>query len=327
MSEKLRWGILGTGAISHKFAEDLKFAAGAELVAVGSRTSEKAEKFGEEFGIPHRHGSYQDLAADDEVDAVYVATPHPFHKENSILCLEAHKAVLCEKPLTVNAAQADQIVRTARKNKLFCMEAMWTRFLPGLQKLRELLAADAIGEVRMVMANFGFRAGWNPEGRLLNLQLAGGGLLDAGVYPVSLASMIFGAPRKIAALGHIGQTGVDEQAAIVFSYEQGQLASLSCGVRTSMPSEAWILGTDGSIRLHSYWLRCSEITLNRSGGKPEHFELPVTGGGYNYEAEEVARCIAAGKTESDIMPLDESISIMRTMDEIRSQWGLKYPMD
>ncbi len=327
MGEKLRWGIIGTGSIARKFAEGLKDVESAELVAIGSRSQKKADRFGSDFAIPHCHGSYEALAADSDVDVAYIATPHPMHKPSTILCLEGGKAVLCEKPFTVNAAEAEEVIAVARRKGLFLMEAMWTRFVPPIVKLRELLADGVIGEVRMVMADFGFRCGWDPEGRLLNPALAGGGLLDVGVYTVSLASMILGQPVSVAGLADIGKTGVDEQAGIVLSYEGGRLAVLATGVQTTTPHEATILGTDGWIRLHGGWWRGSRITIHAAKKEPRDIDVPMTGNGFNYEVEEVARCLGAGKTESDVMPLDETLNIMKTMDELRRQWGLEYPME
>ena len=277
--------------------------------------------------MPHRHSSYEELVADGDVEAVYVATPHPMHKPCSILALRAGKAVLCEKPFTVNAAEAEEVIAAAKDAGAFLMEAMWTRFLPPIVEVRRLLAEGAVGEVRMVMADFGFRGGWNPAGRLLNPVLAGGGLLDVGIYPVSLASMILGSPTEVTGLAHIGETGVDEQAGMVLAYEGGRLAVLAAGVRTQTPHEAVILGTEGQIRLHHGWWHGSRITVCSKGKDPEDIDVPVTGNGYNYQAEEVAGCLAEGKTESQTMSLSETLEIMRTLDALRAQWGLKYPME
>ena len=327
MAEKLRWGILATAAIARKFATGLQSTERGELVAIGSRSQEKADAFGEEFSIPRRHGSYQALADDPEVDAIYVATPHPMHKDATILCLRAGKAVLCEKPFAVNADQAAEAIAVAREQKLFCMEALWSRFLPSVVKARQLVADGAIGELRMILADFGFRAGWNPQGRLLNPDLAGGGLLDVGIYPISLASLFFGEAREIASLAHLGETGVDEQAGMVVKYDGGRISVMATGVRTTTPMEVWLLGTEGKIHLHCPWWRGYPLTLLADGKDPETFEATKVGNGYNYEADEVARCIAAGKTESDVMPLDETLSLAKTMDAMRAQWGLKYPME
>lgn len=327
MADKLRWGILATGNIAHKFATGLAASKTGVLAAVGSRTQESADKFGDEFSIPRRHGSYEALAADDEVDAIYVSTPHPMHKDNAILCLRAGKAVLCEKPMAINARESEEMIAVARETGCFLMEAMWTRFLPPIVRLREMLASGAIGEVRMVMADFGFRAGENPEGRLFKLSMGGGGLLDVGIYPIALASMILGKAKDITGLAHIGDTGVDEQAAMTLGYDGGGLAVLACGVRTQMTHEASIFGTDGLIRLAHGWWHGSAITLQLPEKEPEIIDLPVEGNGYHYEADEVARCLAAGKTESDVMPLAETVEIAQTMDTLRAQWGLKYPME
>jgi predicted dehydrogenase len=327
MAEKLRWGILATGHIARKFAQGVRQTPGSEVVAVGSRTQDKAEAFGREFGIPHRHGSYEALASDGDVDAVYVATPNPMHAENTLLCLRNRKAVLCEKPFAVNAGQTREMIDSARAAGLFLMEAMWTRFLPPIRKARELVDAGAIGELRMIMADFGFRGEWDPARRTLNADLAGGGLLDVGIYPISLSSMFFGQASAVAAEAHIGATGVDEQAGMVVKYAGGRISVMAAGVRTQTPMEAWLLGTEGRIHLHNQWWRGSPLTLMVNGKDPETVAPPVAGNGFNYQIEEVERRLAAGKRESDIMPLDETLSIMTLMDDIRAQWGLKYPME
>jgi dihydrodiol dehydrogenase / D-xylose 1-dehydrogenase (NADP) len=324
--EVIRWGILGPGSIAHRFAEGLSVIPDAELVAVGSRSSERADAFADKFDIPKRHGSYTDLANDPDVDAIYVSTPHPFHKEYSILCLKAGKGVLCEKPMAINAQQAKEMIDCARAEKKFLMEAMWTRFLPAIVKMREWVAEGAIGEPRMLTADFGFRSGWNPEGRLMNPEMAGGGLLDVGVYTVAMAYMVFGKPSRIASMAHIGETGVDEQAAMLLGYDAGQLALLSCAIRTNTPQEARIMGTEGSIHIPGFW-HGNSATLYASGKGPVQADTPFEGNGYNYEAVEVMRCLREGKLESDVMPLDESLSIAETMDQMRAEWGLKYSME
>jgi predicted dehydrogenase len=322
-----RWGILGTGNIAGQFARGLAALDDAALVAVGSRTAEAAEAFGERFGVSRRHASYADLASDPEVDAIYVATPHTLHKDNTLLCLEAGKPVLCEKPFAINAGAAEQMIAAARGRGLFLMEAMWTRFLPHVARLRELLAAGTIGEIRQVRADFSFRTDFDPQGRLFDPALGGGGLLDVGIYPVALASMILGPPARIAAMADMGATGVDEQAALVFGYSGGQLAVLTCGTRTSSPHEALILGERGHIKVHDAWWKPSALTVAVEGKWPERIEPAAVGNGYNYEAAEVARCVRAGRIESDIMPLGETLAIARTLDAVRAQWGLRYPSE
>lgn len=221
---RTRWGIIGTGNIASQFARGLALLDDAELVAVGSRTAESAHEFGERFGARTRHASYADLASDPDVDAVYIATPHPLHLENTLLGLEAGKAVLCERPFAINAHQAEVMIATARKRGVFLMEAMWTRFLPHMVRLREIVASGAIGELRMLQADFGFRTSFNPQGRLFDPALGGGALLDVGIYPISLASMLLGTPTRVTSMAHLGATGVDEQSAIILGYGGGQLA-------------------------------------------------------------------------------------------------------
>ncbi len=323
----MRWGILSTGNIAKQFARGLSALPDHQLVAVGSRSQESADRFGDEFNVPHRHSSYEALAQDAEVDAIYIGTPHVYHAENSLLCLRNGKAVLCEKPFAINATQAKEVIDYARENNIFLMEAMWTRFLPLMVRLRELLAQGVIGEVRMVNADFGFRMGWNPQHRLLNPDLGGGALLDVGIYPVSLASMIFGKPNRITSMAHLGETGVDEQSAIIFGYDDGELAILHTAIRSRTQHRAIITGTEGDITIHPAWWKPTRMTVNVFGKETTEIEMPFDGNGYNYEAEEVARCVADGLTESPTMPLDETLQLMHTLDEIRAQWGLKYPME
>lgn len=327
MTDKIRWGILGTGRIAGQFAQGLAVLPDAELVAVGSRAQGTAGAFGDEFGVPHRHASYEALAEDPDVDVVYVATPHSLHRENCILCLKASKAVLCEKPLTINAAEAEEVIALAREKGFFLMEAMWTRFFPAIEKTCQLLADGAIGEVRMISAGFGFRAPFDPQQRLFNPELGGGALLDVGIYPISLSFMVLGPPSRIVGLAHLGQTDVDEQAAMVLGYDQGQLAVLYTATRTEMPREAFIVGTEGQIRIHALWWRPDTLTLSVEGRKDKMLRFRLRGNGYNYEAAAVMECLRLGKLESEVMPLDETLIIMQTMDEIRAQWGLRYPME
>ncbi len=327
MTDKIRWGILGTGNIARKFATGLAALDDADLVAVGSRSQAAADAFAGEFSIPKRHAGYGALAADPAVDVIYIATPHSLHKDNMLLCLQAGKAVLCEKPFTINAEEAQAAITAARSRGLFLMEAMWTRYLPLMAEVRRLIAVGAIGEVRMVAADFGYRAPFNAERRTFNPELGGGALLDVGVYPISLASMLLGAPERIASMAELGETGVDEQSAMVLGYPGGQLAVLYTAVRTTTPQDATIMGTDGFIRIHSQWWVPKAMTLHQAGKAPKRIELPFTGNGYNYEAAEVHNCLRAGKLESEIMPLDETLAIMQTMDRIRAQWGMRYPME
>jgi predicted dehydrogenase len=322
-----RWGILGLGNIARKFANGLTSAPGAELAAVGSRSQEKADKFGEEFGAARRYGSYEALAADPNVDAIYVASPHPMHKADTLLCLKHGKAVLCEKPFTINEREAKEVVDFARAHNVFVMEAMWSRFTPIQAKVRELVKSGAIGEVQQVYADFGFRAGFDPKSRLFDPALGGGALLDVGVYAISFASMILGAPSDVTGVATLGQSGIDENDSISLRYPGGEVAALATSVRSNTPQAASIVGSAGTIHITPpFWIP-KQLTLSRDGQPDEVIELPYVGNGYNYEALEVAQCVAAGQTESLIMPLDETLAIMKTMDTLRAQWGIKYPME
>ncbi|MNB86740.1 1,5-anhydro-D-fructose reductase [compost metagenome] len=322
----IKWGILSTGWIAHKFATDLANASNGIAYAVGSRTQESADEFARSHGIPVAYATYEELVSDPEVDAIYIGTPHPFHKENALLALRAGKAVLCEKPFTVNSAELEEVVAYAREQKLFLMEAMWSRYIPANAKVREWVAAGRIGDVRLVKADLGFRADWNPQGRLLNPELGGGALLDVGIYPVSFASMILGPhPESVSSTVHIGETGVDEHFSLLLTYEGGKSASLNGGIRLKLTEEAHVFGTDGHIVVKGTLVNPREAELYVGGELVETFKDDRTSAGYCFEAEEVGRCLQAGLTESPVMTLDESVAIMRLLDQVRAQWGLKYP--
>ncbi len=325
--QTIRWGILGPGSIARQFATGLQEAAGAELVAVGSRDGERAAAFAGEFGAPHAHGSYATLAADPDVDAIYIGSPHSGHEEHTLLCLRGGKHVLCEKPLAINARQAERMIDTARGAGLALMEAVWTRFLPTLVRVRELVASGTIGEVRMVQADFGFRAEFNPKSRLFAPELGGGTLLDIGIYPLNLAFMLCGEPTEIHTTANLGTTGVDEEAGIVLRHAGDRLSILASSFRVDSPREAHILGTEGRITIGFPWWAGTRLRLQTRDGRDEVMDLPHRGWGYTHEAEAFMDVIRAGRLESDVMPLDESLAIMRTMDAIRERWGLRYPVD
>lgn len=325
----LRWGIIGPGKIARPFCEGIKRLPDARVTAVGSRSPERAAAFADEFGIPARHGSYDELVADPTVDAVYVATPHPMHREHVLLAIKAGKAVLCEKPFTVNAKEAEQVVTAARSSGVFVMEAMKTRFFPAMRQIQRRVAEGAIGEPRLLQADFGFRAGFDPRSRLFDPALGGGALLDVGVYCVSLASQFFGGePERVSGLATVGETGIDEQAVMALGYAGGGLAMLSTAIRTSTANEITLFGTEGWLRIHRAAFGPRAYTIYRAGQKEgETVEVPTEGNGFDYEADEVARCLRENKRESDVMPLDETIGVMRTMDRLRELWGIQYPME
>jgi predicted dehydrogenase len=256
-----------------------------------------------------------------------VATPHPFHRENALQALNAGKPVLCEKPFTLNEAELKEVVDLARNRSLFLMEGMWTRFFPLMYRVRELLSEGAIGEPRIVQADFGFRAGIDPKGRLFDPALGGGSLLDVGVYVCSFSSMVLGEPGEVTGVATMAETGVDEQAAMTLLHSNGAISLLCSAVRTNTPHVAVINGTEGRITIHSPFWKPETLTLSRAGKADEVIQMPMEGSGFNYEIAEVGRCLRAGKTESEVMPLDESLSIMRTMDRLRALWGIRYPSE
>ena len=327
MVQPIRWGILGTGWIANEFAQGLGQLPDADLVAVGSRTPVSAERFGARYQVPHRHASYQALARDAEVDVIYVATPNSLHMEHSLLCLEAGKPVVCEKPFALNASQATQIITLAREKQLFLMEAMWSRFFPLMAEVRALLAEGAVGDLQILVADLCIQFNPDPSDRRYALDLGGGALLDLGVYLISLASMIMGPPSRITAMAHLGETGVDEQAGIILGYEGGQVSSLYTSLRVDSPVEAVLVGSKGQIRVHPWWIRPEAFTLSVAGQEDRTFEMRYEGNGYQFEAMEVMSCLRAGRQESAIMRLDETLSILRTMDAIRAQLGLRYPTE
>jgi predicted dehydrogenase len=274
--------------------------------------------------MPVAYGSYQALIDDPKVDAIYVATPHSFHMEHTMACLKGGKPVLCEKPFAINVAQAQAMIDTARTHKVFLMEAMWSRFLPVNLQVRQWLSENRIGTPLFLMADFGFRAQPNPESRLFNPQLGGGGLLDVGIYPISYAAMVFGhTPTQIQASAWLGSTGVDEQAAMILTHANGAQALLRTGIRVSTEQMVRIEGTQGVIVVPNFW-HATEAFLYAGDASPVHFTAES---GYHFEAAEVMHCVRAGKLESDALPLDETLAIMRTMDEIRTQIQLTYPME
>ncbi len=315
----LRWGILGTGGIATTFAADLRLTDSGTAVAVGSRSQGSADRFGEEFAIANRHGSYEALVADPEVDVIYVATPHPMHRENAILALRAGKHVLVEKPFTINAAEAREVVAVARECGLFAMEAMWTRFLPHIAVIRDWLASGVLGDLVTVTADHGQWFSEDPEFRLFAPDLGGGALLDLGVYPVSFASMVLGTPSRIVAISEPAFTGVDAQTSMLFDYESGAQAVLTCTLRAKSGTRAAIVGTEGRIEVEGDFYSPATMTLLPRDGAPTRVESVHEGRGLRHQADEVARRLQAGEVESPLMPLDETVSIMATIDEVLTQ--------
>ncbi len=315
----VRWGILGTGGIAGAFAADLRLTGSGTVTAVGSRSRASADRFADTFGIPGRHAGYESLVADPDVDAVYVATPHPMHHANAVLALRAGKHVLVEKPFTMTAAEARAVAGVAREQGLFAMEAMWTRFLPHTAVIRDWLAQGVLGDIVTVTADHGQWFAEDPASRLFAPALGGGALLDLGVYPVSFASMVLGAPARITSMSDPAFTGVDAQTSMLFGYDSGAQAVLTCTLRAKSPTRAAITGTDARIEVEGSFYAPATVTLVPRNGDPVRVESRHEGRGLRHQADEVARRLAAGETESPLMPLDETISIMETMDTVLAQ--------
>jgi predicted dehydrogenase len=321
------WGIIGAGSIARKFAEDLKLLPRARLRAVASRSTGRASAFAGEFKVPVSYDSWDGMAGDPGIDIVYVATHHPFHFENARTCLEAGKAVLCEKPFTMNRRELDQLVRIARGKNAFLMEAIWTRFLPSTGKLLDILQSGELGRLTNVYADFGFRLEFDPGHRLYDPAKGGGALLDIGIYPVFLSQLLAGRPVKICASARLAPTGVDHSCNMVFEHRGGVASSLNCTLESPSPVEANLLFEQGRVRMESWWLTPGPLTLHRTGSKPRRFKFREPGHGYHYEAAEVMSCLDRGLTESPSLPLVFSLELMGTLDSVREKCGIRYPQD
>lgn len=312
-----RWGVLGPGKIAAVFAEDLRLLEDAEIVAVGSRTPGRAAVFAERYGIGSAHDNYEDVVGRDDVDAVYVATVNSTHFDAAMLALKAGKPVLVDKPLTMNGELAERLVTESEQRNVFLMEGMWVRFLPHLLRLRQVVADGAVGALTSVIADHGQALNPQDHRRVFAPELGGGCLLDLGVYPVALASMVLGRPSEVAGVKTMSPTGVESQVSISLRYPSGAQASLHCTSEATTPTTATICGTQGRVDLDSGWCSPSALSLvSRSGTVLERFALNHVGHGIRHEAAEVARCVRAGLQESRIMPRRESLEIMRTLDSV-----------
>jgi len=316
MSAPLRWGIIGTGGIAHTFARDLRLVDDAQIVAVGSRTQAAADAFGDDYDIPRRYASYEELVLDAHVDVVYVATPHPMHHANARLALEHDKPVLVEKAFTMTADEARDLVSLAREKKLFLMEAMWTRFLPHILAIRAFIDQGVLGDIVSVSADHGQWFEKDATSRVFDPALGGGALLDLGVYPISFASMILGTPSRISAMVDATFTGVDGQASMLFGYDSGAQAILTCTSSARSATRASIVGTEARIEVDGDFYAPASFSLIQRTGDARRFEFTDEGRGLHHQAVEVARCISVGILESPGMPLDESVSIMETMQRV-----------
>jgi predicted dehydrogenase len=323
----IRWGILGTGGIARAFATALLDTPGAQLAAVGSRTLASAQEFARSFGSPRCYGSYQGLADAPDIDILYIATPHPLHAPNALMALGAGKAVLCEKPFTMNLREAEQVVALARAKQLFLMEAMWTRFMPALAEVRSIIDSGLLGQVTQVHADFGFAAPHDPAHRVNQRALGGGALLDLGIYPLSITCALLGPVEELQAQAVLSDGGVDLTTGWSMKHAGGALSICSCSLRARTPCELTVSGTLGNVRMDAMFHLANSITLTLGDGIRRSIATPYLGNGYVHEAIEAGRCLREGLRESPLMRHDDTLALMRLLDTIRARIGLTYPAD
>lgn len=323
MAQKIRWGIVGLGKIATSFVNDLKLVEHAELTAVASRSQQKAEAFAKEHGAQFAFGDYTSLFEHDRVDVVYIATPHTFHAELAIQAMQHKKHVLCEKPMGISTEEVERMVKTANDQQVFLMEALWSRFNPTIRKVKQLVESDEIGRVRYLHADFAFYGlDKDPKGRLLNPSLAGGSLLDIGIYPIFLAYLLFGKPQEIIARAKFHSTGVEVQTAMLFEYEDKQ-AILYSGLGNTSQMRAEISGEAGTLFIEPRWHEAQAYSLSKNG-EETCFDLPTTGKGYTHEIEEVNRCIASGKLQSDLWSHRNSMELMQLIEAVKKQADITF---
>ena len=323
----VRWGIVGPGRIADAVAPDFAHVENAELVAVVSRAQERAQAFADRHQIARAYGGYGGILGDESVDALYIATPHPQHEAVALAALAAGKAVLVEKTFTATVAGAERVVAAARREQVFAMEAMWTRFQPAVVKIRELVADGAIGEVRQVQADLGVDRPYDPADRLFDPAQGGGAMLDLGVYVVSIAQHFLGDPATVSVSGSLAPTGVEWEAGLLLGYEDGRAASLLMSLRHATPGTARLHGTRGWIDIPPRFHHPRSFVLNRAGHEPERFDLPPLGGGYSHELVEVTEALRAGRTESTVMPLDDTLAVQRILNGACEQLGVHHRED
>jgi predicted dehydrogenase len=329
MSSIIRWGILGCGKIANKFANDLKLVEHATLAAVASRDKSKAQEFATQYNAARFFTTYEELVSDKDVDVIYIATPHGLHYEHAMLCLKHHKAVLCEKAFALNSKQANEMIAFAREQKVFIMEAFWTKFLPQYKKVIEIIQSGVLGEIRWIQADFGFNPGEPVPQRLVDPLLGGGSLLDIGIYPVFLAQSLLGKPVEIQAAITPTVTGVDEQCAMLMKFSNGAIANLSSTLSAHTPVEAVIAGTEGRIMLKNRFHNAIGIVEVAMGKDiPQTIDVHREDGyGYQFEARHVGECLRSGLTESPVMTHQDTLQLMDTLDRVRKIAGIQYTVD
>jgi predicted dehydrogenase len=324
VSAEIRWGVVGPGRIAEKVVEDFAVVDGARAVAVASRSLDRAEGFAARHRLERAYGSYAEILADPDVDVLYVATPHPQHHAIALGALRAGKALLIEKAFTATTAGAAEIVDVARGTGVFVMEAMWTRFQPAVVALRDLVADGAIGEVRSVQADLGVAREYEPADRLFDLALGGGALLDLGVYVVSFAQMLLGTPERVVAAGSLFPSGVDAEAALLLDHGDGRTATLTTSLRNALPGQARVFGTTGWIDVLPRFHHPTDFVLHRGGAEPEAITRRPVGQGYAHELIEVTEGVRAGRTESAVMPLADTLAVQTVLGEAAEQLGVRH---
>jgi predicted dehydrogenase len=320
------WGILGPGGIARAFAKDLTLLEGHTVGAVGSRSLSNAQSFADDFGGT-AYGSYEELINDSTINAIYVATPHPAHHDNVISALDAGKAVLCEKPFAVNAKQAQAMVDAASRNKVALMEAMWARFLPHYAQVREIIASDVLGPIFSIHADHGQRLADQNIPRLIEPQLAGGALLDLGIYPISFAHMILGNPVAINSSAVMTDKGVDAQSSMIFTYENGAQAVLTTTMIEQTPCRAVVAGLNGWLEIDRTFYNPASMRVVLNDGSVTEYPNTYSGHGLREQAESFKQLVQSGKLQSDILSWKDTVDIMKSMDTVREQIGLKYPFE
>lgn len=324
MNKNYRWGILGAGRIAAKFCESLCFVEGSEVYAVASRDIENAKTYAAKYNATKFYNSYDDLINDENIDIIYIATPHPFHYEQTMNCLQHNKAVLCEKPMSLSNKQTTEMIAFAEEKKIFLMEGMWTACMPYIEKIKSLIGEDTIGKPQYVSADFCFDAPRDVDGRLYNKSLGGGSVLDVGIYTVFLATLILGEPSIIKSVSKLTSTGVDEYANTIMQYPGGQTAHLLSGISFNTPIEAEIIGTKGSIKIKSPWFKATDFSVQLNDGPTENFCLPHGSNGFEHEIKEVMYCLDNGLFQSNKMPHHVTLSISKILDEVLQQAGVTY---
>jgi predicted dehydrogenase len=327
VTEEIRWGVVGPGRIAEKVVQDFAVVDGARVVAVASRSLDRARDFAARHDVERAHGSYAEIRADPDVDVLYIATPHPQHHAIALAGLRAGKALLVEKAFTATVAGAREVVDLSRQTGVFAMEAMWTRFQPAVVRLRELIADGAIGEVRSVQADLGVQREFDPTDRLFAKELGGGALLDLGVYVVSFAQMLLGDPDTVAATGSLFETGVEAEAALLLGWADGRSATLTTSLRNALPGQARVFGTAGWIDVLPRFHHPRTIVLHRAGADPEEITLPQLRDGYSHELIEVTGCVRAGRSESAVMPLADTLAVQQVLEDAAGQLGVAFAED